>query len=125
MLQSQLDHDIRFNGTAAIPDFQRISISFPFVDRLGDGYTSMCYGDTIIISASNAVAVAGAGVYGYAVTPGVFDPDCEAYSSAGSTYGNSIFSVKAYPILNDILSQKPAFSTKFAKNADTVWSIEV
>ncbi|KAL9056146.1 MAG: hypothetical protein Q9162_003107 [Coniocarpon cinnabarinum] len=92
MLQYELDHDVQSSGIG-IPDFLRASISFPFVDRLNDGYTSMAYGDNILISATNALAIAGTAAYGYTVTPGSFEPPCDAYAysdaECASTYSHA------------------------------------
>ena len=83
LLQSEFDHDIRDGTLLKIPDFTRSSISFPFVDRLGDGYTSMTYGNQILISSTNVVAILGVVAYGYTVTPATFQPPCDAYQCAG------------------------------------------
>ena len=60
----------------------------------------MAYGDTILISASNAVGIAGASAYGNRVTPGAFDPPCDGYartnsSVAGETYFNAYAAPKS------------------------------
>lgn len=58
----------------------------------------MTYGDTILISASNPVAIAGASAYGYRVTPGTFDPPCDGYAPVkGSTNGTIYFNAYAAP----------------------------
>lgn len=60
----------------------------------------MAYGDTILISATNAVGIAGAAAYGNRVTPGAFDPPCDGYartksSIAGETYFNAYAAPKS------------------------------
>ena len=45
-----------------------------------DRYTAMAYGAQLLLSATNVEAIAGAAVYGYGITPSVFDPPCDAYA---------------------------------------------
>jgi hypothetical protein len=87
---------------------QRAGISFPFVDRLSDKSTPFTYGNQILISASNVLAVEGAAAYGNTITNATFDPPCDAYAHAidGATYFN------AYPI--DHPHGIPAIGTLFA-----------
>lgn len=83
MLQTELDHDVK-GSSIPVGGFTRASISFPFVDRLNDNYTSMTYGNHILLSA-NIVAVVGTAAYGYTVTPASFEPACNAYACLSSS----------------------------------------
>ena len=87
MLNTLFDHDIQMASLGVhVPDFSRAVFQFPFVDRLNDDYTSMTYTSHILIS-NNLVAIAGSELYGYSVTPSIFDPPCDGYTilSNGST----------------------------------------
>ena len=70
--------------------FQRALFQFPFVDRLNDGHTSMVYTSNILVS-NNLIAIAGSKLYGYSVTPSIFDPACNAYN--GLANGSTSFAV--------------------------------
>ncbi|KAG0146015.1 hypothetical protein CROQUDRAFT_657967 [Cronartium quercuum f. sp. fusiforme G11] len=80
LLQALRDHDVQTLGIP-IPDFSRISIEFPFVDLLGDSYSSFRYVPAQAITATQLVAVGGSRAYGTKVVLATFDPSCEAYKS--------------------------------------------
>jgi hypothetical protein len=63
---------------------QRASISFPFVDRLNDGYTAMTFNKEIIISSAATGAQAKFQRYGSVVAPGYF-ASCNAYEYENGT----------------------------------------
>lgn len=113
MLQSQLDHDVQASGIK-LSDFSRSSVSFPFVDRLGDGYTSMNYGHNIMLSALNVVAILGTVAYGFSVTGGSFTPKCDAYECANEDCSMNHFA--AYDVLKPfsgpVLSQNFTISSE-------------
>ncbi|KAK3936337.1 hypothetical protein QBC46DRAFT_321657 [Diplogelasinospora grovesii] len=87
------DHDIQipaFNFT--LPDFSRTSFNFPFLDLLGDGYTSFTWTPSQLISADSA-ALAGAQGYGQVAYAASFDPPCDAYRAVPGgcgTYHKSV-----------------------------------
>ncbi|RYP23564.1 hypothetical protein DL765_001078 [Monosporascus sp. GIB2] len=88
------DHDLQFPAYGIHPaDFSRAALEFPFLDILGDNYSSFRWAATMLITAENEVAITGSEGFGITVYPGVFDPPCNAYghadggaSSDGATY---------------------------------------
>lgn len=73
----------------------------------------MVYQDNILLTSTNAVAIAGTMVYGISVTPASFDPPCDAYApvagqSSAETYLN------AYAVTNGSVGGDPAISTAFS-----------
>ena len=58
---------------------QRASFNFPFVDLLGDGYTSFLWTPSQLISSDNLAAIQGGQNYGQVIYPATFDPPCDAY----------------------------------------------
>ncbi|RYP46102.1 hypothetical protein DL768_007658 [Monosporascus sp. mg162] len=88
------DHDLQFPIYGMRPaDFSRAALEFPFLDILGDNYSSFRWAATMLITAGNEVAIEGSEGFGIKVYPGVFDPPCNAYahadggaSSDGATY---------------------------------------
>ncbi|KAJ4425232.1 hypothetical protein N0V82_000042 [Gnomoniopsis sp. IMI 355080] len=81
MMQAGLDHDIQLAAFGiSIPDFQRIGWSFPFVDLLGDGYSSFTWAPAQMISSTMEIAINGSRDYGTTVYPSSFEPGCDAYS---------------------------------------------
>lgn len=75
---------------------QRVGLEFPFLDLLGDGYSSFRWAPAQLISAVNEIAVDGSRAYGTIVSPAEYEPACNAYSalSNGATYfkGSSVSS---------------------------------
>lgn len=67
---------------------QRFGWSFPFIDLLGDGYSSFTMAPAQMISADNQVAINGSRDYGTIVHPAKFEPGCDAYARlpSGATY---------------------------------------
>ncbi|RYO77507.1 hypothetical protein DL762_009221 [Monosporascus cannonballus] len=88
------DHDLQFPAYGMhLADFSRAALEFPFLDILGDNYSSFRWAATMLITAGNEVAITGSEGFGITVYPGVFDPPCNAYghadggaSSDGATY---------------------------------------
>ncbi|KAI1505857.1 hypothetical protein F5X99DRAFT_404408 [Biscogniauxia marginata] len=86
------DHDIQFPAyNASLPDFSRASFEFPFVDVLGTGHSSFRWAGTMLISASNQMAIDGSRSYGMSAHAAAFDPPCDAYRALpdGSTFAHS------------------------------------
>jgi hypothetical protein len=52
---------------------------FPFVDLLGDGYSSFCYIPSLLIS-NDPLAIAGAEAYGEETIVATFDPPNDPYA---------------------------------------------
>ena len=53
---------------------------YPFVDLLGDGYSSFVYEKYNLIDAAAIAAIAGSASYGESAVPSVFDPPNEPYA---------------------------------------------
>lgn len=64
---------------------QRVGFEFPFLDLLGDGYTSFSWHPAQLISAQNTGAIQGSEAYGTLVAPATFEPSCDAYTPAGTS----------------------------------------
>jgi hypothetical protein len=109
-----LDHDVQAMGIK-IPDFQRVALRFPFVDRLNDGYSCFQYTAPQLLSFDNVVALAGSASYG-ATYPGSFDPPCDGY--AGDDRGATYLSAYNVPP-GQLLGAAPAIEGRF----ETVGSI--
>ncbi|KAF3771070.1 hypothetical protein M406DRAFT_320628 [Cryphonectria parasitica EP155] len=124
LMQAGLDHDIQLAAISySLPDFQRAGWSFPFVDLLGDGFSSFIWAPAQMISADNEIAVNGSRAYGTIVFPATFDPACDAYGSKanGSVYftGNATDSSGIYASLEfSALAQDTAspYPTTFFQN---------
>ncbi|CZR50661.1 uncharacterized protein PAC_00535 [Phialocephala subalpina] len=108
VIRGALDHGVglyAFNFSLA--DFQSIHILYPFVDLLGDGYSSFTYNKYLLIS-NGSQAIAGANASGSIVPPAIFQPDLEAYAFAPSST-DEIF-LSAYTNLS---TTQPAVTTAF------------
>lgn len=75
---------------------KRACISFPFVDRLNDGYSAMVYNDEILITASATGVAAAFEALGYDVTPARFEPECNAYAYVQPSRPHSALYSKAF-----------------------------
>ncbi|KFY99481.1 hypothetical protein V500_01359 [Pseudogymnoascus sp. VKM F-4518 (FW-2643)] len=91
IVRSILDHDVGINGTQLIPDFQSVHIFYPFVDLLGDGYSSFVYGKYLILTGTNTAAIECSEAYGQIVTPATFKPENNSYAFSHSSKGRQIF----------------------------------
>lgn len=65
---------------------QRVGYEFPFLDLLGNGYSSFRWAPQQIITSTNQIAIVGSEAYGTIVYPGAFEPECDAYSDDDETY---------------------------------------
>lgn len=86
IMQMDLFHDISNKGKKAGPsgDFLRAALTFPFVDRLNDGYSAFAYQHDAIISTSNSAAQTNYGLNGINVEPGFFSA-CNGYEYDNGT----------------------------------------
>lgn len=82
-IQVVQDHDIRAFGLS-IPDFSRAGIEFPFLDLLQDNSTSFKWVPSLLITATNLIALQGARDYGTNVYAAEFNPVCDAYSATAT-----------------------------------------
>ncbi|CAM1508246.1 Fc.00g050940.m01.CDS01 [Cosmosporella sp. VM-42] len=114
LVQAAHDHDINYLGTT-IPDFSRVGYEFPFLDLLGDGYSSFRWAPEQFITASNLVAIQGSQAYGTVVHAGTFSPQCDAYNGRHEPYFKAksvapskfmsldFSSQKQYPVTTQVL----------------------
>ncbi|KAK3942498.1 hypothetical protein QBC46DRAFT_72057 [Diplogelasinospora grovesii] len=89
MLQAAHDHDVQLRAYGiTLDDFSRVGFEFPFLDLLGDGYSSFRWAPAQLISATNTIAVEGSRAYGTIVSEAEYDPLCDAYRqlSNGASY---------------------------------------
>ncbi|KAL2020560.1 hypothetical protein VTK56DRAFT_8148 [Thermocarpiscus australiensis] len=85
MVQAAHDHDIQFRAYGiTIDDFSRVGFEFPFLDLVGDGYSSFRWAPAQLISATNEIAVEGSQAYGTIVSPAEYEPPCDAYRYLGN-----------------------------------------
>ncbi|CBX96212.1 hypothetical protein IAQ61_001388 [Plenodomus lingam] len=109
-MQAVHDHDVQAFGFN-IPDFSRAGLEFPFLDLLGDNSTSFKWIPSLLMTATNLIAIKGATDYGSTVYPATFKPECDAYASTG-TAGTTTFSAKSLVLGNASLAIKFATTTK-------------
>ena len=69
---------------------QSSQFRFPFIDVLGDGYSTFSYIPTIFIS-NNAIAVAGADAYGGSALVSTFNPPHDPYDFVPGHKNRSIY----------------------------------
>ena len=65
-----------------------MGFEFPFLDLIGDGYSSFRWAPAQLISSTNDIALDGSREYGTIVSPAKYDPPCDAYRRLpnGATY---------------------------------------
>jgi hypothetical protein len=108
------------SNTAADPHPQRVSLKFPFVDRLNDGSSAFKYTPPQLLSATNLVALLGSAIYGDTVAA-AFDPPCDAYasSSQSETY------MRAYTVVDSLFpNAKPVADMSFRTAASVPYTLE-
>ena len=88
-ISTQIDHDIQ-NAGLRIPDFSLAQFRFPFIDLLGDGYSTFSYVPSLLISA-NPVAIAGSAAYGGETIPATFDPPKDPYEAVPGDGKGKVF----------------------------------
>ncbi|PSR85798.1 hypothetical protein BD289DRAFT_482497 [Coniella lustricola] len=107
LMQAGLDHDIQLAAyDISVADFQRIGWSFPFIDLLGDGFSSFTWAPAQLISAANEIAITGSQAYGTFVAPAVFDQSCDAYSQSAD--GSVHFAARATTTVETLISDTVA-----------------
>ncbi|KAF2123943.1 hypothetical protein P153DRAFT_379885 [Dothidotthia symphoricarpi CBS 119687] len=95
IVQSMHDHDVQASGFS-IPDFSRAGIEFPFLDLLGDNSSSFKWSPSLLMTATNLLAIGGAVAYGTNTFPATFDPSCDAYRAVpNAAAGTTSFSAKS------------------------------
>ncbi|KAK3359623.1 hypothetical protein B0T25DRAFT_588427 [Lasiosphaeria hispida] len=89
MVQAAHDHDVQLRAYGiTIDDFSRVGFEFPFLDLLGDGYSSFRWAPAQLITAAHDIALEGSRAYGTVVSPAEWEPVCDAYRALpnGATY---------------------------------------
>ncbi|EJT77428.1 hypothetical protein GGTG_07340 [Gaeumannomyces tritici R3-111a-1] len=95
-IQAVQDHDLKLHAfNINIPDFARVSLEFPFIDLLGDGYTSFRWAPEMLLSASNPMAISGSVDYGTKAHPATFDPECDGYKASPDSSCTTTFTASA------------------------------
>ncbi|KLU91392.1 hypothetical protein MAPG_09912 [Magnaporthiopsis poae ATCC 64411] len=93
-IQAVQDHDIKMHAfNVSIPDFTRVSLEFPFIDLLNDGYSSFRWAPVMLLSSSNQLAIKGSADYGTKAVPATFTPECDGYQAVASSCSSSAESV--------------------------------
>ena len=111
VLSTQIDHDIRGPGGLQAPDFTSAQFRFPFIDLLGDGYSTFSYIPDVLVS-ENPIAIAGAKAYEENVIPATFDPPKDPYAQVpGNRDGAFFFNAKRIGSL--VLPPKVDLSTTY------------
>jgi len=80
VIECIMDYDVITYDLTIINSFMAARIYFPFVDFLGDGYTSFTYESTILITPLNLLSEAASIVYGTTIVDSSFDPSNCAYN---------------------------------------------
>ncbi|KAK7533944.1 uncharacterized protein J3D65DRAFT_647021 [Phyllosticta citribraziliensis] len=111
IVQAVQDHDVQSFGIK-IPDFTRISIEYPFVDLLNDGYTSFRYVPVQAMVSTNIVSILGSAAYGTYVVPSTFTPTCDPYDFAPDAPADTTF-LDAHVGFDKFNGQPPSIATLF------------
>ena len=91
-------------------------IYYPFVDLLGDGYSSFAYSTYILLSSDSVIAQQGAQAYGEIPVPTNFTPSLNAYAFESVGDDSQEIFLDAYTNLS---STHPAVTTRFKPT----WSV--
>ncbi|KAH9221514.1 hypothetical protein DL95DRAFT_381793 [Leptodontidium sp. 2 PMI_412] len=95
LIRSGVDHDVGVRElNFKLDDFQLFHTMFPFVDLLGDGYSSFTYKKYLLLSATNVIGINATLGYGTIPVPSTFSPNLEAYAHSAS--GNGMISGERY-----------------------------
>ncbi|KAK8247032.1 hypothetical protein HDK90DRAFT_473365 [Phyllosticta capitalensis] len=115
ILQAVQDHDVQSFGIK-IQDFTRISIEYPFVDLLNDGYSTFRYVPVQAMISTNIVSILGSAAYGTYVLPSSFQPPCDPYGYADDSANSTM--LDAYVGFDESNGQPPSITTLFHTNND-------
>ena len=80
IIETTIDHDIRYQGVNAVSDFSAFRIGFPFIDRLSDGFSSFRFLRYLYLPPTVPIAIEGAEGYGETTLPGFFEPPDAGYT---------------------------------------------
>lgn len=89
ILSTQIDHSVQTFGVS-IPDFSSSQFRFPFIDLLGDNYSTFSYIPTLFIS-DNAIAVAGSEAYAEDAIASTFNPPHDPYAFVPGDRSGSVY----------------------------------
>ena len=113
LIESTIDHDIRFANANVVADFSSFHLNFPFIDLLGDGYSNFQYEGFIYLPPTVPIATEGAAAYGQTVLPATFDPADAPYKAVKGR--GKYISFQVYPGLSQTVGKPPAAG---------VWNLE-
>lgn len=111
IVESIIDHDIRYQGLNPIIDFSFFRLSFPFIDLLNDNSSCFKYTGYAYLPPTSPVAIAGTEAYGIAALPSTFDPANAPYKPTSFYKNDFVFSVD--PIAPKSLGLPAAASVRF------------
>jgi hypothetical protein len=113
VLETTIEHDIRYEGANAVADFSSLRLTFPFIDLLNDNSTCFKYTSYIYLPPTIPLATAGAETYGITVLPATFDPADAPYAHSSPGGQDYIFSVYPNANASQTLGLPPAASVCF------------
>lgn len=109
VVKAIVDEDVGTHGFKLIPDFQSLHIFYPFVDLLGDGYSSFTYKPYLFVTRTSIVPILASSAYGTSTIPSRFDPPTGAYAyneTSSTTYMN---------VYTGLFKKQIAVSTNFVE----------
>ncbi|PVI02852.1 hypothetical protein DM02DRAFT_521934 [Periconia macrospinosa] len=117
IVQAMHDHEVQAFGYK-IEDFSRTGIEFPFVDLLGDGYSSFKWAPSMLMTAGHEIALKGAQDYGTNTFPASFEPGCDAYRAVPSSKepGTTYFSASS-------VEGRESLSTLFSSTEEEMYPL--
>jgi hypothetical protein len=87
---------------------------YPFVDVLGDGYSSFNYNEYLLLTSNNTIGLAGAAADGTTPVPATFSPDLEAYAFAPCDDKNKATEGEIYlNAFNNLSTTDPVVTTLY------------
>jgi len=101
-------------------------IYYPFVDLLGDGYSSFAYSKYILLSSDSLVAQQGAASYGQVPVPSNFTPNLDAYAFQNAEIVDASSQEIYLDAFTNLSSTHPAVTTKFKPTRNIgPWPLEL
>ena len=88
---------------------QSTQFRFPFIDLLGDGFSTFSYIPTMFIS-DNQIAIAGTEAYAEEAVVATFDPPHDPYAFAPGGRGGSIY----FDVFRPNVSRSAVLNTTYA-----------
>ncbi|EHL03329.1 hypothetical protein M7I_0546 [Glarea lozoyensis 74030] len=103
--------------------YPTVHVSYPFVDLLGDGYSSFSFQEYLIISADNPFTIGGVAAYKTIPVPATFRPNGQAYAFTPNGKRGEIY-YDAYAA-NASSNDPPIVTTKFTPQGHLRWPMEL